>query len=69
MEFGDGKRKRVRVKVECCECGAKFDDDYKKTHDEKQHKALLQQGKVIKTKTVGAPSDPFAAAKEAAEKR
>lgn len=31
------KRKRIRVKVECLECGSRFNDDFKKKHEEKLH--------------------------------
>lgn len=50
--------KSKRYKVQCCACGAHFNNDYKQSHENKIH-----GGKHVQIKTVGAPENPFAAAK------
>lgn len=57
MSDVSGKRKRKRVKVECLECGSRFNDDLKKGHEEKLHR-----GKRVNVKHVGAPKNPFESA-------
>jgi len=52
-------RKRKRIKVECLECGSRFNDDFKKKHEEKLH-----NGKRVNVKHVGAPKNPFESATE-----
>lgn len=51
--------KRKRIKLECVECGSVFNNDYKLKHERTMH-----NGKRIKTKHLGAPSNPFDAAKK-----
>lgn len=55
---------RKRIKLECLECRAQFDDDYKSKHEQKHH-----NGKRVRIKHVGAPANPFEAAKSAKRKR
>lgn len=50
------KKARKRIKFECLQCGSQFDDDWKKKHEEKCHKGMRVQVKVV-----GAPSNPFVA--------
>lgn len=45
-----------RYKVECISCGAVFNNDYQRFHENKKH-----NGKNIRVKVVGAPENPFAA--------
>lgn len=56
MEKKTDKR-RNRYKVECIECGKKFDMDYKKKHEE-----LCHNRNTIRVKCVGSPANPFEAA-------
>lgn len=51
--------KRKRIKLECVDCGSVFNNDYKL-----KHQRLVHNGKKIKTKHFGAPSNPFDAAKK-----
>lgn len=53
--------KRKRIKLECDECGSQFDDDYKSGHKKSVH-----GGKKVRVKHVGAPLNPFEAAKKKA---
>lgn len=48
-----------RVQVKCVKCGSEFNRDYKKTHEQKVH-----NGETYQVKNVGAPDNPFAAAKK-----
>lgn len=48
--------KPKRFKVQCCECNAVFNNDYRKTHEE------VNNGKRVAIKMVGAPANPFEAA-------
>ncbi|KAJ8020771.1 hypothetical protein HOLleu_40451 [Holothuria leucospilota] len=50
---------KKKMKVECLECGALFDQYYRKTHNEKQHQDLLRAHRVVRYKAFGAPANPF----------
>jgi hypothetical protein len=52
------ENKRKRQKLQCLKCGSFFDDDYKRRHE-----IAVHEGKTISVKTVGAPSNPFEAAR------
>jgi len=51
------KKKRKRTKLECLACGSIFDDDDRKKHETKQHRA-----KRVLVKHVGVSENPFIAA-------
>lgn len=51
------KNIRKRIKIQCTECGSKFDDDYRIRHER-----LVHGGKRVKIKVAGAPANPFEAA-------
>ena len=59
MEKPQLKRKRIRTKITCRVCQQTFDDDYRKQHNKKYHRDLLQQGKHIPYETAGARANPF----------
>ena len=50
---------KKKIKLQCLECNAAFDSDYRKKHNEKQHGDLLRQHKSIKFQTAGAIKNPF----------
>lgn len=49
--------KPKRHKVQCCECNAVFNNDYRTTHEK-----CIHNGKRVAIKTIGAPANPFEAA-------
>ncbi|KAK4875307.1 hypothetical protein RN001_011729 [Aquatica leii] len=50
---------RKSKKMQCLECGSKFDDNYQKQHENKKH-----SGKQVKVQLVVVPANPFEAAKK-----
>ena len=52
------KRQRVKVLCKAKNCGAEFNSDYRLQHNRKQH-----GGRNVPFEAVGAPRNPFEAAK------
>lgn len=63
-EGPSSSKSRKRIKLECLKCGGRFNQDFRKEHERKQY-----SGRTVVVKHVGAPRDPFAAARTVAEKR
>jgi hypothetical protein len=49
-------------KRQCLVCDRIFDDDYRKEHNLKYHKAMVSNHQQIWYQVAGAPANPFAAA-------
>ena len=63
-----GQSKFKRRKVECLICKATFDSDYRKKHNEKLHRDMVQAHRNIPYQVAGAPANPFTLAKEMSDK-
>ena len=59
----DVTRKRKRVKLKCLVCGRAFDDDYRTDHNTKYHPEYKSENRLVPFETLGAPKNPFEAAK------
>ena len=59
-----GQSKFKRRKVECLICKATFDSDYRKKHNEKHHRDVVQAHRNIPYQVAGAPANPFTLAKK-----
>ena len=56
--YKHNKTQMRRSKVECMSCKSVFNLEYKQTHEQKMH-----GGQHIQVKVIGAPKNPFEAAK------
>lgn len=50
--------KRIRIKLECLECGSIFNDDYRLQHERNKH-----DEKRVKIQHQGSPLNPFVASR------
>ena len=55
--------KRRRVKLKCLVCTRVFDNDYRVDHNNKYHPEYRKQNKIVPYEELGAPKNPFEAAK------
>ena len=60
--------KRRRIKVNCLVCSRVYDNDYRIEHNNKYHPEYRKQNKLVPYETVGAPKNPFEAAKRKQER-
>ena len=60
--------KRRRIKIKCLVCSRVFDNDYRIEHNNKYHPEYRVQNKLVPYETLGAPKNPFEAAKRKQER-
>ena len=60
--------KRRRIKLKCLVCSRVFDNDYRIEHNNKYHPEYRKQKKLVPYETLGAPKNPFEAAKRKQER-
>ena len=60
--------KRRRIKIKCLLCSRVFHNDYRIEHNNKYHPEYQKENKLIPYEALGAPKNPFEAAKRKQER-